>query len=57
MPKKRKDEPTQRTQPRYENGATGPDIEIPIPKKGDVMSALRKVAKAPRSTPRRSTDK
>jgi hypothetical protein len=35
------DEPTQETQPKK-----GEPVEIPVPKKDDVMAALRKVAKA-----------
>ena len=35
------DEPMQETQPKK-----GDPVEIPVPKKGDVLKALRKVAKA-----------
>jgi hypothetical protein len=35
-----KREPTQKTQPKK-----GRPVEIPVPKRGDVMRALRKVAR------------
>ena len=35
-------EPTQQTQPKK-----GKPVEIPVPKKGDVMSFLEKTAKTP----------
>jgi hypothetical protein len=53
MPKKpngKPDEQLQETQPQYEDGAEGPPVMIPIPKRADVLSALRKVAKPRRST-------
>lgn len=40
------DEPTQETQP-----AKGEPVTIPVPAKGDVMAALRKVAKADEPEP------
>jgi hypothetical protein len=43
-------EPTQQTKPKK-----GEPVEIPIPKKGDVMSFLEKVAKTP--DPDRSDDR
>jgi hypothetical protein len=47
MPKKNGKEPTQETQPER-----GEPIEIPVPKRRDVLAALRKIAK-----PRRGGDK
>lgn len=38
---------TQPTRP-----AEGEPVEIPVPKRGDVLAALRKVAKAPESPDR-----
>ena len=52
MAKEPKDKPTQQTQPRGE----GPPIEIPVPKRNDVLGALRKVAR-PGSTRRRGRPK
>lgn len=50
MPKKNGDEPTQETQPQYEDGATGPPTDIPIPTREEVFRDLGKVAK-PRKPP------
>jgi hypothetical protein len=46
---KEPEEPMQDTQPRTEHGAEGPAIQIPVPKRDDVLSAMRKIAKAPGS--------
>jgi hypothetical protein len=42
VPEKPSEQPTQQTRPKK-----GKPVEIPVPKKGDVMSFLEKAAKTP----------
>ena len=51
MPKTNGNEPTQETQPRYEDGAEGPETEIPIPTREEVFRDLGKSAKPRKPLP------